>query len=79
MSETLKLTQFCENFEEWFSGYQLTYFCDDDGNIFYVEIHSKNDIFSSIFLRILFNRLKEYFIFFTIDSTSRPIVQIIED
>lgn len=78
MSETLKLTEFCKHVETYFSNYQLTVSNDDNGDIYLIEIHSNNDIFTTAFLRFMFDKLKSYCIIFTNDSYGRPLVQIID-
>lgn len=78
MSETLELTEFCKLVEALFSNYQLTYLRDDNGKIYSIEIRANNDIFTTGFLRFLFDKVKKNLIFFTDDSENRPVVKIIE-
>ncbi len=77
MSETLKLTEFCKQVEASFNDYHVTYCRGWTGVITSVEIRSKHDIFTSIFLRFLFNNLKSHIFFFKCDLTGQPIVKII--
>lgn len=42
-----------------------------------VEIRANNDIFTTAFLRFLYDRLKSHLFFFKCDLTGQPIVKII--
>lgn len=77
MSETLELTEFCKQVEALFSNYHVTYCWGWNGVMTSVEIRANNDIFTTAFLRFLFDRLKSYLIFFKCDLTGQPIVKII--
>ena len=77
MSENLELTDFCKQVEVLFRNYHVTYCWGWNGVITSVEIRSNNDIFTTAFLRFLFDRLKNYLFFFKCDLTGQPIIKII--
>lgn len=77
MRDFTKLTEFCKRVENIFTIYRLEYNYDSKGEVTSVLIRSTNDIFSDTFLRIMFDNLKDYTIYFKCDSTDRPIVKII--
>lgn len=78
MSETSELTEFCKQVETLFKNYHVTYLRDNEEKVYSIEIRANNDIFSTAFLRLLFDKVKKNLIFFTDDSACRPVVKIIK-
>lgn len=77
MSETLKLTELCKQVEALFRNYHVTYCWGWYGNMTAVEIRAINNVFTTAFLRFLFDRLEDNLFFFKCDITGRPIIRII--
>lgn len=77
MRDCTELTKFCKFVEDIFTSYHLEYNYDRDGKITSVVIRASYDIFSDTFLRIMFDDLKYYTIFFKCDFSGRPIVKIV--
>lgn len=77
MSETLKLTEFCQQLESLFSNYHVTYCYGWNGKMTSVEIRAENDIFNTAFFVFLFYRLRTYLFYFKCDLTGRPIIKIL--
>jgi hypothetical protein len=78
MSETSELTEFGKLVETFFKNYHVKYLRDNEGKVYSIEIRANNDIFSTAFLRLLFDKVKKDVICFTDDSACRPVVKIIE-
>ena len=76
MRDNFELYRVCEQIKTTFNQYHLTYCCDLKDKIICVEIRSNRDCFSNAFLRYLFDKLKDYLIFFINDKTGQPIVKI---
>ena len=76
MRDNFELYRVCEQIKTTFNRYHLTYCCDLKGEIIHVESRACDDCFSNVFLRFLFDKLKDYSIFFLNDKTGHPIVKI---
>lgn len=76
MRDNFELYRVCEQIKTTFNLYHLTYCCDLKDEIIHVEIRANGDCFSNAFLRFLFDKLKDYLIFFLNDKTGQPIVKI---
>lgn len=76
MRDNFELYRICERIKATFNRYHLKVCYSLKGEISHVEIRAEKDCFSDAFLRFLFDKLKDYLIFFLNDKTGQPIVKI---